>query len=132
VLLPSWLLPRRGDAIEVIGAALVAATRGHGYRRIAADLDRPAVTVRRWIRAATRGRHLEWLRVEAVRAAVAMDAEAVVHLAPQPTPLGDTLAAFGAAVAAWRRRFGSQADVRRPAAWTLVGVFSQGRLLAPS
>jgi hypothetical protein len=46
VLLPSWCMPRRADAGEVIGAALVAKANGHGYRTIVAQLDRPPSTVR--------------------------------------------------------------------------------------
>jgi Domain of unknown function (DUF6431) len=38
VLLPGSLLPRRADAAEVIGTALVAKADGRGWRRIAADL----------------------------------------------------------------------------------------------
>jgi hypothetical protein len=61
VLLPAWCLPRRADAGEVIGAALVAKADGHGYRSIAARLDRRSSTVRAWLRR-TRGGHVAWLR----------------------------------------------------------------------
>jgi hypothetical protein len=53
VLLPGWCSPRRGDATEVIGAALLARARGLGWRCVAAELDRPASTVRRWLRSAS-------------------------------------------------------------------------------
>lgn len=52
VLLPGCLLWRRVDDVHVIGAALTANARGHGHRRIAAELGRPADTVRGWLRAA--------------------------------------------------------------------------------
>ncbi|MDQ7903525.1 DUF6431 domain-containing protein [Phytohabitans sp. ZYX-F-186] len=125
VLLPGTLVPRRADAAQVIGAALVAKARGRGWRRIAADLDRPPATVRRWLRAA-RGHHLAWLRHQAVRHAALLAPEVLADLAAQPTDLGDALAAFGAAVAAWRRRY-----VRHAEAWTLIGAFTRGRLLTP-
>ena len=34
-VLPAWCVPRRADAGEVSGAALVAKAAGAGYRRIA-------------------------------------------------------------------------------------------------
>jgi hypothetical protein len=48
VLLPDVCLLRRRDAIEVIGAAVLAAA-STGYRRIAELIDRPAETVRDWL-----------------------------------------------------------------------------------
>lgn len=51
VLLPSFLVPRRSDTVEVIGEALRLAAGGAGHRRIAARLGRPAGTVRGWLRA---------------------------------------------------------------------------------
>jgi Domain of unknown function (DUF6431) len=63
VLLPVQLLARRADTAAVIVSALAAkATRGFGFRRIAAGLVRPAETVRGWLRRFTAG-------VEAIRAA---------------------------------------------------------------
>lgn len=50
VLLPDWLLLRRADSVEVIGAALVAHARSAGYRRIARAIGRPPTTVRDWLR----------------------------------------------------------------------------------
>jgi hypothetical protein len=60
LLLPAWCLPRRADATEVVGAALVAHAAGQGHRSIAAALDRPVSTVRRWLRA-VRDEHGGWL-----------------------------------------------------------------------
>jgi hypothetical protein len=51
VLLPAWCLARRADAGEVIGLALEAKAAGAGHRVIAGRLDRPASTVRGWLRA---------------------------------------------------------------------------------
>jgi len=48
VLLPALVAPRRADTTAGIGAALQASADRIGYRRIAAELDRPVSTVRRW------------------------------------------------------------------------------------
>lgn len=125
VLLPGSLLPRRADATEVIGAALLAKAQGRGWRRIAADLGRPPGTVRRWLRAA-RGRHLAWLHRRGVERAAVLHPDVLAGLDAQPTELGDALLALAAAVAAWRHRF-----ARHAGAWTLIGVFTGGRLLTP-
>ena len=58
VLLPGSVLPRRADTTAVIGTALLASTRGAGYRRIAKDISRPLSTVRRWLRS-VRGAHTQ-------------------------------------------------------------------------
>lgn len=108
VLLPGSLLPRRADATEVIGAALLAKAQGRGWRRIAAELGRPPATVRRWLRAA-RGPHLAWLRGQGVERAARLHPDVLAGLDTQPTELGDALASLAAAVAAWRRRFARHA-----------------------
>jgi hypothetical protein len=48
VLLPAVVAPRRADTTAVIGSALQASARGTGYRRNAAQLQRPLSTMRRW------------------------------------------------------------------------------------
>jgi hypothetical protein len=55
VLLPAAYVPRRADALEVIGAALLAKAAGCGHRAIATELDVAAGTVRGWLRRAGRG-----------------------------------------------------------------------------
>ncbi len=50
ILLPTVLTVRRADSTEVIGTALAAKANGAGVRTIAARLDRPVSTVRRWLR----------------------------------------------------------------------------------
>jgi hypothetical protein len=47
VLLLAAVTSRRADTTAVIRSALLASARGTGYRRIAAQLDRPLSTVRR-------------------------------------------------------------------------------------
>jgi Domain of unknown function (DUF6431)/Homeodomain-like domain len=126
VLLPASCQPRRADATEVIGAALVAKAQGRGYRTIARDLDRPPATVRRWLRR-VRGPHTGWLRRRGTDHSARLDAEMLNGILAQPTELGDALAALAAAVRAHRRRFAPCAD-----AWSLIGVFTAGRLLLPS
>jgi DNA-directed RNA polymerase specialized sigma24 family protein len=53
VVLPAASVPRRADAAEVIGSALLAKAAGRGHRTIAAELGVPAGTVRGWLRRAT-------------------------------------------------------------------------------
>jgi uncharacterized protein DUF6431 len=125
VQLPGSCLPRRADAAEVIGAALVASAAGRGWRHIAAELGRPGSTVRAWLRRA-RGGHVDWLRRQGVEHAALLDPDVLNHTAPAHTELGEALTALAAAVVAWRRRFAGPVD-----AWTLIGVFTGGRLLTP-
>jgi transposase-like protein len=125
VLLASWCQPRLADATEVVGAALVAKAAGRGYRRIAAELDRPPSTVRRWLRRARDPGHVERLRRRGVQRAAEFDQEVINGLRVQPTALGDALEALAAAAVAWRRLFRRAGD-----GWALVGMFTGGRLLA--
>jgi hypothetical protein len=76
---------------------------------------------------AARGPHLAWLRRRGVETAATLDPHVLGGLDAQPTDLADALTALAAAVTAWRRRF-----VRHAAAWTLISVFTAGRLLTPS
>src|SRR5215813_12474732 len=128
VLLPGWCLPRRADAADVVGAALLAHAGGAGYRAIAAELRRPQATVRRWLRAVG-GRHTEWLRIRGVQAAARLDRETLTGLGwqPKPTALAHALNALGAAARAYHRWLYPRAP-----AWTLVTVITGGWLLAPA
>lgn len=49
-LLPSFVLPRRWDAVAHIGQAAELAAAGLGHRPIAITLGRPETTVRGWLR----------------------------------------------------------------------------------
>lgn len=103
VLAPAWLVPRRRDSAQVIGQALWLAACGYGHRRIARHLDRPASTVRGWLRTARTS--AEDLRGCATRWSVSLDCEhgAVI---PAACGLGDALEAIMLAVRAWVLRFG--------------------------
>jgi hypothetical protein len=99
--------------------------RRRGHRRIAAELNRPASTIRRWLRRARR--RAEWLRVRGWDHAAALDPDLLAGLKPRPTALGDAPAALAAAVHAARRRLGRTTVP----AWPLIVVLTGGRLLAP-
>ena len=126
VLLPAVVAPRRADTTAVIGSALLASARGTGYRRIAAQLDRPLSTVRRWIRAVRDPDHVEWLRTQGVEWLARVDRDVLGGLRPEATRLGEALTALAAAAVALRVRL-----ALRVPAWTLIGQITHGRLLAP-
>ena len=125
VLLPVTALLRRADTAAVVISALAAkAKRGFGFRRIAADLARPAETVRGWLR-----RFAE--RAEAVRSTFTVWLRAVDPDPVMPDPAGgvfaDAVTVIAAVAAAVRGRFGLPMV-------SLAGVavaVSGGRLLAP-
>lgn len=120
---PMWLLAgvallRRADAVEVIGEAIVASAAGLGHRLIATRLDRPAATVRGWLRRfgaraeQTASHGVAWIyRVDVT----AFRAEPGRH----DTPVRFALAALGRAVAAAERFMGTTARPR----W-LMGILT--------
>lgn len=126
VVLPAWCVPGRCDDAETIGVALLAAAEGRGHRSIAARLGRPATTVRGWLRAARS--HAEALRVRAVVLQHEIEHESE-RRRPTGSPLGDALAALGAAAAAAKRFFG--AGLCATSLWEFVVLISGGRLLRP-
>lgn len=70
VLLPAQFLPRRGYDVHVVGAALLTAAEGAGYRRAAATVGVPASTVRGWLTSVrTRSATLVAGPIELIRAA---------------------------------------------------------------
>lgn len=114
---------RRADGVDVIGAALRAKAAGLGHRPIAAQLGRPASTVRGWLRAFARN-------AEQVRAVFT---GLLVELDPQtaalPSHMGvfaDAVEAIGACAAAARRRLGVVGAV---SPWQLASAVSGGLLL---
>lgn len=125
VLLPAGLVLRRADTTEVIGTALAAKARGDGHRRVAAQLDRPVSTVRRWLRRA-REPHAGWLHQQSVQHAYRADPDILNRELVWPTTLGDALNLLAGAALACQKRW----DCPLPA-WTLIGMFTRGRLLPP-
>lgn len=122
VLLAASWLPRRADAVSVIGAALLAKASGLGHRPIAASLGRPVSTVRGWLRRFTA--LAEEIRVWFTRVLYALD--------PQAGPLLPGVSGFADAVEAIGRA-GAAAVVRLSPGgpWEFAGRASGGRLLAP-
>jgi hypothetical protein len=124
VLLAVSCLLRRADGVDVIGAALRAKATGAGHRPIAARLQRPATTVRGWLRGFARNG-------EVVRSALT---GLLVALDPLTGPLpvrrsvfADAVEVVGACAAAARRRLGVVGAV---SAWQLAAAVTDGRLLA--
>lgn len=126
ILLPVSCLIRRADAVDVIGAALVASAAGAGHRHIAEVLSRPASTVRGWLR---RSR----ARAGPIREVFTMLACALWVDAGLPEPAGsalaDALAAIQTCVVAAGSRWGD--SVVTTSAWRVAAAVSAGRLLTP-
>jgi transposase-like protein len=122
VLLSTAWLSRRGDAVSVIGSALLAKAAGLGHRRIAALLGRPACTVRGWLRRF--GARAEDVRVFFTRLLHGLDPEAG-PLLPRGSVFADALEALGRAGAAGVRRLGP-----RPP-WEFASWATGGLLLTP-
>ena len=125
ILLPATVQPRLADTTEVIGTALASKAAGHGHRRIATALDRSPSTVRRWIRRATRSAHLEWLWQRGSQVLIRLDPDAFNQLPRATNPLHGALIVLAAAACAAGQRLGLTDPL-----WTLIGLHSQGRLLA--
>jgi hypothetical protein len=122
VLLPASGLCRRADSVAVIGAALVAKATGAGHRTIAAAMDRPASTVRGWLR-----RFI--VRAETVRVLFtgllhALDPRAG-PVPPSGSVFADAVEVLGRAGAAGVLRLGPCP------VWEFASMASGGRLLAP-
>lgn len=121
VLVAVSSLWRRRDAVEVIGAALVAKLAGVGHRRIAAELGLAPTTVRGWLRRF--GAKAEFLAAQFNALAPRIDAD-LGRIEPRGSPLADALEAIGVAGAAAARRFGPEP------VWHFAAGASAGRLLA--
>jgi len=121
VLLPDLVLLRRVDSVAVIGAALMAAAAGIGHRKVAERLERPASTVREWMRR---------LRAVASRVVAHFVAWAqrldpmLAPLVPTGSTLVDAIEAIGVASRAASVRLGS-----RPP-WSWASVLTVGHLLS--
>jgi hypothetical protein len=126
ILLPAALQPRQADCIEVIGSALARKAKAQGYRRIAAAMGRSPSTVRRWLRRARDPAHLNRLWQRGAQELIRLDADAFNALASTGNLLLDCLTVLAAAAWWARRRLGIAEPV-----WTLIGLYTGGRLLAP-
>jgi transposase-like protein len=125
VLLPAGVLARRPDEAGVIGAALAAAARGAGHRRIARLLGVPADTVRGWLRRFA-GRAGQ-VRDAFARVAVAVSADPV-PLAPAGSAVADAVVAVAAAAEAVGRRWPRLLTV---SPWEVACAVTNASLMAP-
>lgn len=126
VLLSADALLRRADAVEVIGAGLVAKAAGAGSRRVAGLLGRARSTVRGWL--ARFGGRAELLR--------RLFTQVLVDVDPDPVPppvagsvFADAVAAIVSAAAVVARRWGLSMLTVSP--WRVAGAVTAGRLLSP-
>src|SRR4249920_866714 len=97
VLLAVSCLLRRADGVDVIGAALRAKAAGAGHRPIAEWLERPASTVRGWLRAFAR--NAETVRLMLTALLVQFD-PLTAALPTHPSVVADAVEAVGACAAA--------------------------------
>ena len=125
MLLPAVMLARRADEARVIGAAVTAAARGGGHRRIAAELEVPESTVRRWLgRFAARAGQV---REIFTRLAAALSADPV-PLAPAGSAVADAVVAVAAAAVAITGRWPQLTAV---SPWEIASAVTSATLLAP-
>ena len=120
-LLPSFVLARRVDVVEVIGQALERAMAGVGLRPIAAGLGVPHSTVR------------DWRRRFACRAgllAAGLGAVAVEVGAVLPARVADLQGAVLGVLEAVRARVSKRSGRAAPGRWQLAGLLTGGRLLS--
>jgi hypothetical protein len=125
VLLAVFALVRRADTVEVIGAALVAAARGSGFRSAAAGLGLPPSTVRGWLRRFCGRAGPVRVFFTALVAAAGPDP---VLPAAGCSPVADTVAAIVAAASAVSARWPELGEVP---VWQAASAASGGMLLAP-
>ncbi len=122
----SGCLPRRADAVDVVGAALTAKAAGQGHRPIAARLGRPVSTVRGWLRAFAGNAG----RVRSVFAVLLGELDPLTGpIRPGGSLFADAVEVIGACAAAARRRLGVVGAV---SAWQLCSAVTGGRLLSPA
>ncbi len=126
VLLGVNVLVRRADAVEVIGAGLVARAAGAGSRRVAGLLGRARSTVRDWLdRFAGRAESLRRLFTQVL---VDVDADPVPPAAAG-SMFADVVAAIVSAADAVARRWGLSVFMVSP--WRVAAAVTGGRLLSP-
>lgn len=123
VVLDARLLPNRAYTVEVVGAALLHAARGHGHRHIAALLDVPHDTVRGWVRRVRRSAQHLW--TIGVRAVAALHPDALPTL-ERADPLAYAVDALAAAATALNHRL----QLPSVGVWARIAVLTHGQLLA--
>jgi hypothetical protein len=125
VLLPAELQVRRADTTEVIGNALIHKVNGLGFRRIAARIDRPESTVRRWLRGVPPD-HLHWLSTQANRRLIAIAVDVFRSIRYSGDLLRHALTLLAATAFHDKQRFGFPDPP-----WALIGMYTRGRLVCP-
>ncbi len=123
----SWArgFPRRADTAATVTTALLSAAGGLGHRRVAEVVDRPATTVRGWLRRARANSDL--VAIDATAFALRLDPNLDLRCSkPTGSALGDMLEAVGLALRAWVTRFGPVEDE-----WPRVVQLTAGAVLAP-
>jgi hypothetical protein len=108
--------------VEAVGAALLMAAEGNGHRTIAADLNRPASTVRNWLRRAKQG--AAGLNRAGVMAAYEFE-PGHGPMAVRAMPIADAVDSLGYAAAAMVRRLG----LVGVSPWSIITMISRGHLL---
>jgi hypothetical protein len=129
VLLEISLVARRADSAEVLAAAIEAKTTGgQGHRMIAAGLDRPASTVRGWLRAFTAS--AEKIS-QMFTSLVVRDAPDAAQIWPKPAANGAGAAI--SALAAYAQGLGQRFDSMVTVTWVQAGIAAcDGRLFCAS
>lgn len=125
IVMPAALQPRRADTTAVIGTALLHKANGLGRRSIAAAMGRPVSTVRRWLRRLP-PEHLDRLVRVGTAHLLALDPDTFTALRYQGNMLHHALSLLSAAAYWDRRRYALDEPP-----WTLIGMYTRGRLLAP-
>jgi hypothetical protein len=125
IVMPAEAQPRHADTTAVIGTALLHKANGLGHRRIAIAIDRPESTVRRWLRRLPAA-HLNRIHRDGVQRLVRLDPDTFRALRYDGNMLRHALTVLSAA-AYWDRH---RCAIQDPP-WTLIGMYTRGRLLAP-
>lgn len=125
IMMPSALQPRRADTTAVIGTALAHKANGLGYRRIATIMARAGSTVRRWLRRRS-DTHLDWMWRQGAQRLIQLAPDVFTELRYTSNMLRHTLTVLAAA-AYWDR---ARCGITDPP-WTLIGMYTRGRLLTP-
>lgn len=124
IVMPAALQPRHADTTAVIGTALVHKANGMGHRRIAATMGRPVSTVRRWLRRLPPA-HLDRIYQDGVQRLLRLNPDTFTALRYDGNMLRHALSVLSAAAYWDRHRYG----ILDPP-WTLIGIYTRGRLLA--